>query len=110
MFLRFGVFVAQLGLIAALAGMIPAQAAGLPSAGPLARPPISAGPVESAGKCAANRGAVNPGPGASNAVELEPCNGKPGGQLWTIEADSTIRIWGKCLEAGARVRLAACDG
>jgi hypothetical protein len=34
----------------------------------------------------------------SNKVDIWSCNGGAGSQLWTVEADSTIRIAGKCLD------------
>ena len=48
-----------------------------------------------AGECLDN---LNGGTANGNRVDIWSCNGGPGSQLWTAEADGTIRIRGMCLD------------
>jgi hypothetical protein len=117
--LRIGPISLVLTLIAGLALLGPrAQAATAGAPGPA----IAAGAIRSAANrsvCLTNTQGRNPDWRKAVAVRLLNCGG-PGittwGQVWTAEADHTIRIEGLCLTAPATVtvtgslRLEPCDG
>jgi hypothetical protein len=57
------------------------------------------------------------GTSSGNKIDIYTCNGGTGSQLWTAEADGTIRIQGKCLAvagngtaSGTVVELYSCNG
>jgi hypothetical protein len=73
--------------VGTLASVVPLTSAGTSPAG-LIRSGI-------AGECLDN---LNGGTANGNKVDTWLCNGGTGSQLWTAQADGTIRIDGKCLD------------
>lgn len=100
-------------LVTGLLGVPPARASSAASAASAAQDVTGRITSGIAGKCLDNTGArqVN-----GNKAEIWACNGNAGSQLWTAEADGTIRIKDMCLDVrrngtanGTKVDLQACN-
>jgi hypothetical protein len=98
-----------LGLL--MSGLLAAAPAGAASVAQVVTGEITSG---IAGKCLdnSNGAAVN-----DNKVDIWGCNGGSGSQLWTDEADGTVRINGMCLDVkqngtanGSLVEEYTCNG
>ena len=114
---RVGIIVTVAAVAAAWVGQAPATAsAPAVAAGPT--PAIAAGAIRSAANpsvCLDNTQGKDPGGQQAVAIRLESCGGSgiaTWNQIWTVEADHTIRISGQCLTkaAASRLRLQPCTG
>jgi glycosyl hydrolase family 76/ricin-type beta-trefoil lectin protein len=97
-------------LVTGLLGVAPARAVSAASAAQDVTGRVTSG---MAGKCLDNTGARAVD---GNKVEIWACNGNAGSQLWTAEADGTIRIKDMCLDVrrngtanGTKVDLYTCN-
>jgi len=108
---RSGMRRAAVGLVVAIAVLPLAAWTGLPALVVVQH--SVTGPIASGihGKCLADRADSS---GHGLVVDINQCNGRST-QRWTVPADNTLRILGKCLQASrksaaAGLVLASCNG